>query len=1169
MNQMVTDAPSNHDDSMMTEHMAAMKLLDPSDASHVAIKSGNWSDPSTWAGGKVPGEGADVHIPEGLSIRYDSTSDASLHFVRVDGALNWATNIDTRMLVDTVIGTETSSLTIGTATNPMKASVDAQIIFADNGAINKSVDPEQISRGFIAHGEIAVHGEAKEAFLAVADAPQAGDTTLKLAGDMTGWSVGDKLVVMGVEQNGENAQGQLLTQDEERTITAIRSDGTIVLDQALSYDHEPPAGYDFDVYVGNQTRNVTFSSENPDGVRGHVMVMHADGADIRYAAFDDLGRTDVSELRGTEDNPNGRYPLHLHRTGVDGDAELSVLVGNAVSGGPGWGIVQHESYAAVDHNFVYNVQGAGIVSETGNETGQWIGNFVTSIYGDGDKFDHVTDELDGQFGHAGVAYENQSRLIIQQDNVAAGSKYAWVFRSSEIFERDGSDEIALDRDSVQFDPDPTGKQILGEEAQIMGFIGNEAIAVDVAFDSGHRVGITQETDLQSQIFDFTVWNSSRAIDLMNYTGNYVIKDSTFVNGFQAVFLPSKHEGTNLINVTIDGFDEGIVNGGYNSDGVLVDVVIKDTKTQFITRDGKPMTILDGSKLTMLDAPIVKIDPGSDLLMEKGSGDELMIKGTITDSAGTYGFAQNRWIDQPHSISDGLTVRFNEPKFFTYEEAFAYHGTMQQADGSWVMPVVFWVSDRVTGEPHAVVVDIDVKGFDQALLEKYQIDEVTIPDTTIAILDTRSHVGSGQPDVPAGSGEVVVQPEPTAPVPVEPADDPDEDPTAPVPPVDGGAVTTPNPVDISDGQSAFAKDGTYTFDGATGAVINLAHTADLEIESGTVSVTFNAWYTDKYRGIISKDADGHGDGGHFSAAVRNGALEVELQNETDSRKFTLDGIQARQDYDLDIQFGANGVIVSVDGKVIGEDANFALSLADNTENLQVGALGKWSDAGGDDFSALFKGEISDVSIVSTQGPSPTAPATPNTDPEPAPEPIIVVIPEPSKSGSVLYSVDQLELDGQQSSIVNMAHDTKFEQDNAHVSLTFNAAYTDKQRGIFSKDADGLGDGGHVSAAINKGTFELRMQSVDGEKLFRAYGIEANKDYDLDFGFSENGVWATLDNVLIGRDDNFIMSWEENTEFLQVGALGRWSDAGSDEAHALFKGEISDLVIAVDETDVFLF
>ena len=68
-----------------TQHMQqAYNLLAPEDATHVAVRSGSWSDPSTWAGGKVPDDSSSIQIPEGISILYDVRSSPNLEIVRVD-----------------------------------------------------------------------------------------------------------------------------------------------------------------------------------------------------------------------------------------------------------------------------------------------------------------------------------------------------------------------------------------------------------------------------------------------------------------------------------------------------------------------------------------------------------------------------------------------------------------------------------------------------------------------------------------------------------------------------------------------------------------------------------------------------------------------------------------------------------------------------------------------------------------------------------------------------------------------------------------------------------------------------------------------------------------------------------------------------------------------------
>lgn len=57
-------------------------------ATHVAVNNGDWFNPATWSSGQVPDEGALVHIPEGVTVSYEGSSEAKIFMVRVDGALN-------------------------------------------------------------------------------------------------------------------------------------------------------------------------------------------------------------------------------------------------------------------------------------------------------------------------------------------------------------------------------------------------------------------------------------------------------------------------------------------------------------------------------------------------------------------------------------------------------------------------------------------------------------------------------------------------------------------------------------------------------------------------------------------------------------------------------------------------------------------------------------------------------------------------------------------------------------------------------------------------------------------------------------------------------------------------------------------------------------------------
>ena len=361
--------------AMQLRYMAqANKVAHPEDATHIAIQSGPWSDPSTWSCNEVPQDEAFALIPDHITVKYDLESDIALKTVRVDGGLIWATDRTTEMFVETIVTTPGSVFEIGTVDKPVRADVRATITFRDT-PIDRSNDPDQIGHGLIAYGKVTLQGAMKNSYVMVAGSANRGDRTVGAMESLDHWAVGDTVVIVGIGCGNP---------DEERKIAAINDD-QITFDRPLNYNHDLLRGMSVGTYVGNLTRNLTLRSEDADGVRGHVMLMNTDpGTDgvanrVRFAAFQDLGRTDTFIDTGTATNPNGRYPLNLHEMGTGDKAPLTVVAGSAINGSLGWGIVHNGSHAHIHKNVVYDTVGAGIIAHKGNETGEWTHNFVTVV----------------------------------------------------------------------------------------------------------------------------------------------------------------------------------------------------------------------------------------------------------------------------------------------------------------------------------------------------------------------------------------------------------------------------------------------------------------------------------------------------------------------------------------------------------------------------------------------------------------------------------------------------------------------------------------------------------------------------------------------------------------------------------------------------------------------
>lgn len=795
----------NHNDSLAhSVHMGqANALADPADATHVAISTGNWSDPNTWEGGRVPSAEAKVYIPVTVTVTYDMDSDTPLSTIRVDGHLKWATNEDTSMLVETIVTANGSKFEVGSTENPIQDDVSATITFRDTPMHN---DPDQLGHGLVAFGEVNIEGAAKESYLTLEGSTNRGDTTVKVDGNLNNWEIGDTLLFVGT---GDGSR------DEERVITSINGD-TITLDRALSYNHNAPDGFGFDTFVGNLSRNVTFESENPEGVRGHIM-LHNDMADaggvsnsVQFAAFDDLGRTDASISTGTDANPLGRYPLHLHEIGTESDSAVNLIVGNAVNGSPGWGITHHSSHARINDNIVHDTVGSGIISEMGDETGEWIGNLVTS----------VADSTTSDVGSEGAAYENQSRVIIQQDNIAANAQIGWNFSGRESFDlgpaSDGEHRKMFERDQLPFDPSPFDVAIDHEEPPLVNFDNNTVIGTNTGFRVFHRQ-TSDDTDTMSIVTNFNVWGGAHAVALDNYASNYEFVDSTWVGDGIGFSIDRKTSSVVFNNIDFVGFDTGYKSHAVNHEVVLIDTDFINVGQKFDQQDllanvdsqslrnelvafynnehginyANPLPLeVRSADLTTVERVTFTADRDADLRISSGDS-SLNVIGIITDSVGDRRYNEYVIAKTPKGTGtskdfNGVSLSFGpgndeRKKEFTTEEFLSLHGVFKQPDGSWVVPVVNWITDRLTAENHPVIIDILVEGYDDSYLEVFALDayptpEIDNPDWFTASNTTSLHgahvdnhgTDSGSHDahdmggmhnVPAQQDQGTVQPDP--------------------------------------------------------------------------------------------------------------------------------------------------------------------------------------------------------------------------------------------------------------------------------------------------------------------------------------------------------------------------------------------------------------------------
>jgi hypothetical protein len=711
------------------EHMAAMDLAARAEATHVAVAHGSWFDAATWAGGVVPGQGARVLVPKGIEVLYDGASDAGLATLRVDGHLRFMTDGAARMRVDTLVTGTTGHLTIGTADDPVTGSVE--VLFT-GGAIDVAWDPMLLSRGLIAHGTTTIHGEKTEAHAKVAADPMAGDRSITLTDLPEGWSVGDRIVIAGTNFEGhkwgqreDGSWGNVwhAREDEVREIAGIETtgDGVVIrFDAPLLYDHDTPRD-DLKASVANMSRSVTFATEaGPDAAvheRGHVMFMHSDAVDVRYAAFDDLGRTDKSrtsvpvESLGTvehDSNVQGRYSMHLHRTGIEDKENPAMLVGNAVSGSPGWGYVHHDSHAVLQGNASYDTFGAGYVAETGNETGAWTANIAIGAQGlNGGPKTGPNNSRGFDLARTGDGFWFQGRMVESSDNVAASVNHGFVYmhRGSGMLDFDGTIH-----DFPELFPGDTS--VGPDDAPILEFRGNEAFAAKQGLHVV-KANPNQGHDVHSHFEDFTAWQVKSGAHF-EYTSHYTIEDFDLI-GREATRFNTSTTGISFGNNTTDmavvgGHIAGFARAGidlrksFAGDAVgnpatahayhVVGTTFGDGQQKFLNLDPALDTILEVapaavSPRLILDGPLTYKEGWQD-----PAGRKVVVTGTKIDSLGTTPFPAG---------TDSVVFDRDEVVHILETE-----GWFTTPDGRNVFVVEILFSDRMTGEiaKTAYLVEID-------------------------------------------------------------------------------------------------------------------------------------------------------------------------------------------------------------------------------------------------------------------------------------------------------------------------------------------------------------------------------------------------------------------------------------------------------------------------------
>ena len=582
----------NDPEPIQAEHHAIHDLVRDEIITHTAVRSGLWSDASIWEGGAVPQAGARIKIAEGVEVKLDFVNKTPIERLRIDGKLTFATNVDTGLVVNTLVILHEGELEVGTEANPVQTGIEAKIII--QGQILED-DLNQIGLGILNHGRLTMWGEKKTEQATLLKNPAVNSKELELAEVPVNWRVGDVLIVAGLDVWKDRDQQLLITSinGNKVQVTGFKENGDV--DPAwrgMNVGVNAAMG-DFTTFVINVTRNVSVESalralDQADSYgisrqRGHWMNMHSgvSKTKIGNVGIYGLGRTDKRTrlesvqfdehgnlVPDTGHNQVGRYALHFHRGGP-GNAP-AIVTGIAIVDSPGLGLVNHSSNVHVSDSVAYKVVGSAFFTEAGDEKGFFENVAAIRMTGSGEGIVARTRQggvvLETDFGHGGHGFWLQGGGVSLKNVKVAGARDAAI-----IFFTEGLNEgpgLGTKRVQVSDLDDP---RVAGGSTTTVA-VGDVPLHLNGAFVMTSKEGVqtlfhqlNANHGVPSVIENVIVAGGGMHID---YTHNLIIRDTTLLGrnfSFSGTGISCNVATRNITyeDLTIKGFGVGIevpVNG---------------------------------------------------------------------------------------------------------------------------------------------------------------------------------------------------------------------------------------------------------------------------------------------------------------------------------------------------------------------------------------------------------------------------------------------------------------------------------------------------------------------------------------------------------------------------------------------------------------------------------
>lgn len=534
-------------------------------------KSGKWSDPATWAEKRVPKAGDLVQVRTGHKVTYDVSSDQAIRMIHVAGTLSFARDRSTRLdvgLIKVQPGDEATedgftcdahadagpepdpklpraALEIGTANEPIPAGVTAAIRLVHFDGTNKETLPAIINCG----GRWDVHGAPlSRTWTKLGASVKPGDASVTLSEAVTGWRVGDRLIVTATKEAGfmdfrRKEHGGEAGNTEERTITHIEG-AKLTLDRPLAKEHWGEGDYRSE--VANLSRNVVIESAAPDGVRGHTMFHRNSTGGISYAEFRHLGKEGVL----------GKYSIHFHlvRDTMRGSGVLGASIWDSRNR---WITIHGTDYLLVRDCVGYQSVGHGYFLEDGTEQYNVLDrNLAVQAY-DGKRLPKQVLPFDANDG-AGFWWAN-GRNTFTRNVACENDHYGYHF---EVAKRSNFDPTLLVRM-----PDGTEAKRDIRTLPFLRFEGNESHSEGLySFNFGDDVNPSVRGDRQHPFIARALKAWQTHYVLRPNLQFFLVDGLNVKDGVYGVYHPD-YDAHVYRNITLDNVNSEPINRGHDDDSV--------------------------------------------------------------------------------------------------------------------------------------------------------------------------------------------------------------------------------------------------------------------------------------------------------------------------------------------------------------------------------------------------------------------------------------------------------------------------------------------------------------------------------------------------------------------------------------------------------------------------